>query len=182
MERFRSGQVFVATVLILMGALLLLGNFGIILFSWSMCWAGLLVLFGGWLVWRGLMPQKAGWFPEWGWGFSDYEPNLAGKTLRNETFSHGFGDLDLDLRDAVFADGENVVRASHGFGDIKIKVPREIALKVTARAGLGDVKVFDEKSEGFGPVVEFQSNDYATASRKLFVEASVGLGEVKVVR
>jgi lia operon protein LiaF len=182
MERFRSGQFFAASLLILLGVLLLLGNLGLFAFSWSMCWALLLILFGGWLVWRGLTPHKEGWFPEWGWGLGDYEPDLAGKTLRNETFSHGLGDLDLDLRDAVFGDGENVVRASHGLGDVKIKVPREIALKVTARAGLGDVAVFDEKADGFAPVVEFQSDDYATAARKLFVEASVGLGEVKVVR
>ncbi len=182
MSRVHSGQLFAAALLILLGVLLLAGNLGLFVFRWDQAWAVVLIALGVWLVWRGFQPRQHEARFDFSWGLGDLEPDLDGKTLKNESFSHGFGDVKLDLAHAVYADGENVVRASHGFGDVKIKLPRDLAVKVSARAGLGEVKVLDEESDGFSPVVEYQSDDYATATRKLRVEASVGLGEVKVVR
>jgi lia operon protein LiaF len=67
-------------------------------------------------------------------------------------------------------------------GDLKIIVPRDLAVRVTASAGLGDVRVFGERIDGFSPHIDFKSDDYATATRKLDIEASVGMGDVKVIR
>jgi len=61
-------------------------------------------------------------------------------------------------------------------------VPRDLAVRVKASAGLGDVNIFGERADGIAPHLDFQSPDYATAERKLDLEASVGLGEVKIMR
>ena len=180
MTRFNSGEIFFALCLILIGALLLAGNLGIFAFNWNMVWPLVLILFGIWLVWRAFQP--AHYIGGAAYGFGDYQPDLTGKEIRDENFSHGFGDLDLDLTRATIPDGKNSVRASHGFGDLTVILPRDLAVRVRASAGFGNVTVFDQKREGIGPNLDFQSDDYATAARKLDLEASVGFGEVKVRR
>ncbi|MEW5720247.1 MAG: cell wall-active antibiotics response protein LiaF [Chloroflexota bacterium] len=180
MKRINSGEAFFALALILIGALLLAGNLGWLAFNWNIVWPLVLILFGAWLIWRAFQPAR--YSGGAAYGFGDYQPDLTGKAIRDENFSHGLGEFDLDLSRATIPDGASAVRASLGFGDLKVIVPRDLAVRVKARAGLGDVAVFGQKDEGIAPAVDFQSDDYATAPRKLDLEASVGLGEVKVVR
>jgi predicted membrane protein len=157
------------------------GNMGWFAFSWNILWPLLLILFGVWLVWRAFVPRSQ-YRSEISYGFGDYAPNLQGKEIRRETFSHGFGDFDLDLSQATIPDGESVVHASIGFGNLQVIAPSGVSLKIHASAGLGDVKLFGEKTEGIGPNLRFKSDDYATATRKLNLDASVGFGNVKVVK
>ena len=182
MSRTRSGEMLGALILILLGLAFLAGNLGLLVLNWNLVWPAFLVLLGVWLIWRAFqpVPQFATGVPSW--GFGDYRPDLAGKELRQTEFSHGFGDFDLDLTRAVIPDGETFVRASHGLGDLTIVVPGDIPVRVKASAGLGDVFVLGERSEGLGPNANYESEGYAAATRKLKVEASVGLGEVKVMR
>jgi len=61
-------------------------------------------------------------------------------------------------------------------------VPRDVPARVHASAGFGDVTLFGQHSSGMGPTLTFQSDDYASATRKLNIEASVGFGNVQVIR
>ena len=61
-------------------------------------------------------------------------------------------------------------------------VPRDLAVRVHASAGMGEVSVFGEDSGGVTPSRSFQSEDYTNAARKLTLDVSVGFGEVKVIR
>jgi predicted membrane protein len=182
MSRLNSFEVIIALLFIVFGFLLLASNLGLFAFDWSMVWALILIALGGWFIWRAFQPQPFVAQPGAAYGFGDYHPDLAGKEIRKENFSHGFGDFDLDLTRAVFPDGTNSVRASHGFGDVTVILPRDLAVRVKASGGFGDVHVFGQRSEGIGPVLTFQSEDYATAARKLDLEVSFGFGEAKVVR
>lgn len=182
MSRLNSTEAFFALVLIALGALLLLGNLGLFALDWNLFWPVILILFGLWLMWRAFMPAPGHHGGDGYWGFGDYAPDLSGKEIRRENFSHGFGDFDLDLTRAVIPDGESVVHASHGFGDLKVIVPRDLSVRVHASAGVGDTTLFDQHAGGIGPSLSFQSDDYANATRKLNVDASVGFGNVRVTR
>ncbi len=182
MSRWNSSEIFFALVLILLGLLFLLGNLGLLVLNWNLVWPGILILFGLWLVWRAFTRAPMGQRNDAYWGFGDFAPDLSGKEIRRESFSHGFGDFDLDLTRAVIPDGESVVRASHGFGDLTVIVPRDLSVRVHASAGFGDATLFDRHSGGMGSSLDFQSEDYPTATRRLNIDASVGFGEVKVVR
>ncbi len=181
MSRSNSGTVFFALVLIGAGALLLLGNLGLFALNWNLFSPIILILFGLWLVWRAFVPgsnYRGDVFA----GFGNYTSDLSGKEIHRESYSHGVGDFDLDLTRAVMHDGENLVRASLGMGDLSVIVPRDLAVRVHASAGMGEANVFGQHSGGFGPTLTFQSDDYTSAPRKLNLEASVGLGEVRVAR
>ncbi|MBI4787441.1 MAG: cell wall-active antibiotics response protein [Chloroflexi bacterium] len=182
MSRSHSGEMLAALILILLGLGLLAGNLGLLTLNWSLVWPVLLIALGVWLIWRAFLPasRMGGSGPSWGLG--DYRPELSGQELRQREYSHGLGDFDLDLTRAVIRDGETFVRASHGLGDLTIIVPGDIPVRVKGSAGLGDVFVLGERSEGIGPNASYESEGYASAPRKLKIEASVGLGEVKVMR
>ncbi|MDE3091410.1 MAG: hypothetical protein KGJ80_18745 [Chloroflexota bacterium] len=182
MSRWNSGQVFFALILIVFGALLLLSSWGLVALNWNLVWPVVLILFGLWLVWRAIFPGSRVRRGDASWGFGDYAPDLSGKEIRRETFSHGFGDLGLDLTRAVIPDGESVVRASHGFGDLTVTVPRDVSVRVHASAGFGGATLFGQHAGGIGPTLTFQSDDYANATRKLSIDASVGFGDVKIIR
>ncbi len=183
MSRLNSWELFCALCLIVLGLLLLAANLGLFVLNWNALWALMLVVFGGWMIWRAFQPARS-WTSSSSvsFGFGDYRPDLAGKEIRRESFSHGFGDFDLDLTRAIIPEGQSTVRASHGFGDLKVIVPRDLAVQVKASAGFGDVTVFGQRAEGIGPHLDFKSDDYATAPHKLDVEASIGFGDVKVIR
>jgi len=183
MSRLNSGELGVALGFIVVGLLLLAGNLGLFVFDWGMLWGLLLIGLGAWMVWRAFQPsQYAPATGTWFAGFGDYRPDLAGKEIRKESFSHGFGDFDLDLTRAMIPEGQNAVRASHGFGDLTVSVPRDLAVRIKASAGFGDVQVFGQRAEGIGPRLDFESDDYVTATRKLDLEVNAGFGDVSVVR
>ncbi len=177
-----SWRILAALVLILLGLLLLASNLGLFALRWDLFWPVILIFFGLWLIWRAFVPPPRNRYAVAFAGMGEYRPDLSGKEIRREEFSHGLGDFDLDLTRATIPDGENFVHVSHGMGDLTIIVPSSLAVRVQAKAGMGDVSVLGQRSEGIGPHVDFQSEDYATAARKLNIEASVGMGRVEVVR
>jgi lia operon protein LiaF len=65
-------------------------------------------------------------------------------------------------------------------GDLDVWVPRDVPLAVKVSAGLGDVRLFENKSSGFGPRLEFVSPEFDQATRRLELDVSVGLGDVNV--
>lgn len=181
MSHTHPGQILAALILIVLGLIILLGNLGLIIFNWNLLWPVILILFGVWLVWRAFQTSPFG-DGSLSWGIGDYRPDLTGKEIGQARFSHGMGDVDLDLTRAIIPEGSTSMRASHGMGDLTIIVPRELPVRVNASAGLGNVFVLGKRSEGISPNVTFQSEDYEGSSRKLNIDASVGLGDVKVLR
>jgi predicted membrane protein len=154
---------------------------GLLVIDWKLVWPTILVFFGLWLIWRAFNPRKSGIFrgeSDFDWG--EYHPNLSGQEIRNVRFSHSFGDFRLDFTQAILADGENHVCASHGFGTMEMLIPRDISIRVHADAGFGQVTVMGEHASGIGPHLDFRSSDYDAAMRKLRIEADIAFGEVRI--
>lgn len=173
-----NAETVIALAFIVIGVLLLAGNLGLIAFNWGVVWSLVLIGLGAWLVWRAFQPTSSAL----SFGLGNYRLSLDGKEIREEDFSHGLGDFDLDLTRAVIPEGTSRVRAWLGMGDVTVIVPRDLAVRVRASAGMGSVRVFQNKDEGMSPSIDFESNDYATATRKLDLEVNAGMGEVKVLR
>ena len=179
-------RLFWGGVFLLFGVLILLRNFDLLPYSvgqiMSFFWPllliflGAMILFGAW-GWRG---WKWGWAP--GFGVGTQRVSFSDREVRAEEVSHGFGDLDIDLTSAVFPEGTATVRASHGLGDLKIWVPKDLPMRVTATTGIGDVRVFERKADGIGQRLEFESPDYASETRKLDLTANLGIGDLDVRR
>ena len=94
----------------------------------------------------------------------------------------GIGDISLDLSTAMLKEGVNTIDLSGGIGDVKILVPEQLPVKVNVDVKLGEVKVFDNKQSGTSRRVSYESENYATADKKVEIYIQLSIGDVKVKR
>ena len=93
----------------------------------------------------------------------------------------GVGELTLDLTGVDFETivGGTVLRARVGVGELIVIVPEDAPVRVEARAGLGNVQVFDQEEDGVDAEITMPAPAGASA---ITLVATVGIGEVKVER
>lgn len=106
-----------------------------------------------------------------GVGHRSYTPTSAADV--SSQYKLGIGDLDLDLSNVT---RPRLVRATVGIGDLRITVPRDTAVSVKAHAKAGDVRVLGREDHGRDARVT------AIGGRGLVVDATVGAGDIHVVR
>jgi hypothetical protein len=99
--------------------------------------------------------------------------------IRDE-YSHGIGQLTIDLRDLEL-DTDITVAAGVGMGELLVRVPDEITIVVVASAGIGEVSALGRSSSGFGARLD-ERFPIADGGPVIRLELSVGIGEVVVRR
>ncbi len=118
-----------------------------------------------------------------GAGDRRYRPTSV--TELAERYELGAGTLVLDLRDlpeAAPADAAAPTRTEVevGVGEIRVLVPADLAVDVTAEAGTGEVTVLGERRDGLSPSLAVPAD--ADADAVLVLDLRVGLGTVEVTR
>lgn len=115
-----------------------------------------------------------------GVGDRTYRPTAG--TLEEE-YRLVAGQLRIDLSDVAFSDGETTIATSVTFGKLVIDgIPDGTAVSVIAKASAGELVLFGSTWDGVGISQEAADGDYATATRRLRIEASVGFGQIEVGR
>ena len=104
----------------------------------------------------------------------------AAVTELRDHYSHGIGQLTIDLRglDAADLAAGATIGASVGVGELQVRVPPEVSVVVVASAGVGDVSAFDRSSSGFA--VDLEESYRPEAGPELRLELSVGIGRIEV--
>lgn len=176
-------RIFWGGILVILGILFLLSNLQIVPFGMAdvfrFGWPLFLILLGV-LV---LVPGSGrGWTWTPGMGTGKRDETFNGQEVHDLNLSHGLGDYDIDLTHAIFPPGTAHIKSSHGLGDMKIRLPPNLPVKVKATVGIGEVSVLGEEAEGMGASVERKSSDFDTASSRLELEATLGIGDLGVVR
>lgn len=102
--------------------------------------------------------------------------------LRPTNISHFIGDTVIDLTRAQIPYGETRINVSAFIGDVKVFVPEDIDLGISAvsSAFIGDLKILKQKQGGFLSNVQAQSPSYHEASKRVKLVVSVFIGDVKV--
>lgn len=105
------------------------------------------------------------------------------RTMRElETeYGLGMGNLTVDLSD-LDVEGRVAITVDLGMGDLNVIVPRGVAVSVTGEAGLGEVVLFGERSEGVSPSGTYETEGFAGADPAITIDASVFLGSLEVKR
>jgi predicted membrane protein len=93
----------------------------------------------------------------------------------------GVGDLRLDLSDLVLTESA-VVDVTVGAGEMRIRVPDDIALDVDASVGAGELVLFDERNDGMSISKAYTSADFEEAEVTLTLDLSVAAGTIEVTR
>ncbi len=169
-------QVIFGAVLIGLGVISLLSSlFNIDL--WALCFPTALVLAGVWLVFR---PRQ---FPSPGHGELLLLGDLRRRgnwQVRDSEYWVGVGDIDLDMVHADLPPGETRLRVYGFVGEIEVLLPQGVGLSVDASGVVSNLEIAGRKEENIFSPTQYTSPDYAAAERKLKIEATAFVTELKV--
>lgn len=170
-------QLFFGLLVILIGVLFLVGN----LFDISIgafCWPIGLILVGLWLIMR---PRMAG--PNTGTNFLFLgDAERSGQwTVTDEEFYTFIGDMDMDFTKADIPVGETQLRFYGFINDIDVFVPADVGVAVQSSAFVTSFKAVGEGDEdSFLMPLNWQSDNYKLAERKIRLEAGHFIADIKV--
>jgi lia operon protein LiaF len=104
--------------------------------------------------------------------------------LHPMNISHFIGDTELDLTKAEVPIGETRLNISAFIGDVKVYVPHDVDLELscTASSFMGDILVFERMENGMFKHMEYMTPSYREASKKIKLNVSMFIGDVKVMR
>ena len=176
MQRSNRFGLVLGLVFVLGGALLLAGN--IFQFNaWAVCWPAALMALGGWFVYRaGHLPAgRASTFQLMGditrsgpWQVAHEEINLV------------IGDIELDMTQAAILLGETRLQFSGFVNDITLFLPAGVGVSLTSTAFVSSVSFLGFKRDSILTPLDLASIDYASAERRLRVEASFFVADIKI--
>jgi len=151
----------------------------------------LLVLAGGYLIFRSRLgpifhrgseqSRKDGDSVDVANFIGDLTLRVTSPSFRGGSASTVLGKVRVDCREGGLADGEHRLVVSSVSGNVTVLLPEGAAAMVTASAVVGGTAVFDQSQKGVAAALIHESPDYASAAKKLRVEASVVFGEVTVL-
>lgn len=200
LERVRSGRLVAGLLLVLFGVGWLLEVLNVIDFPWDVLLPIALVLVGVALVVASRSGSRPGGliavgvaltavmvigsaidFPLGG-GVGEREERPATVGELREEYRLGVGQLTIDLTNLSTAELQRDARTRVrvGIGQLVVIVPEGLAVRVEARATLGNVRIFGNEEGGF----DVERSHLPTLFDETIVdlELSVGIGEVEVRR
>lgn len=90
------------------------------------------------------------------------------------------GSVVIDASQIEMTPGECQLFLNSGVGDVHVDLQPGLAVKVKAHVMLGDIKIFDQKADGFNQEMVYQTPRYEEASSQLVLICRVGMGDIKV--
>lgn len=93
-----------------------------------------------------------------------------------------FGDVDLDLTRARFADGDSGIDFQTVFGDVEVKVPENVAVSASGSSAFGDIKILGKSEGGVGNRVSAADPNFESQAKRLRIHASTVFGDIVISR
>jgi predicted membrane protein len=171
-----KGSVLVGTVLIGLGVLFLL-SIWLRINLWGFFWPGLLIVLGIVILMRA-RATPAGTRSEFMLlGDIDREGDWP---VTNEETWVGVGDIDLDFTRANVPVGETTIGLRGFVGDVAVIVPQSVGLSINASGFVTNVKQGGREHPVFLGPYRYQSEGYATVERKIRLETSFFVHDLKL--
>jgi len=171
-------QIFIGVAIIVIGLIALIGAIFDVDLGRFVC-PTVLILAGVWLLVRPRTSSPG----------TAFTTKLLGDVSRHgewqvtdEEITLGVGDIELDMTHADIPVGETHIRVSGFVNSIELIVPQDVGVIVTSMAFLTEAKVFDQKHTRCFDASRFASEDYETAERKVHLDLSYFVADVKVKR
>jgi len=114
--------------------------------------------------------------------FGDLDISLRGKEIADCHFSTLIGDIKIDLTSAELKTGENKISASSLVGDIRIKTPDHLPIKLSSRSIIGDMRFEDLRRDGFFQKLDHIDDNFGSSEKKLSLTVNGIIGDLNVNR
>jgi len=200
----RSFSFLFGGILVLFGVVILLDNLGYVDSGWVFdnLWPILLILAG-----IALLGRRSGWreyrYRQSRVGSSDStgttgqptsgdhisESEVFGSIRRqisSKSFTGGncsvvFGDIKLDLTRVELSPGEQALRFSSVFGNVRVELPEGMEYSVRANFVAGGLNIKGERHGGIFQNVAVRSSGFTAAEQRLAILASSVFGEIRII-
>ena len=171
-----QGQFQLGIVIVIFGVVLLIANIFDINLG-ILCWPTAFILLGVFLILRPKMVEPG----------TEMTQKILGEVKRSghwqvvdEEFWYFVGDLELDMINADIPDGVTKIRTIGFVGDIDLYVPGHVGVAVESTAFVSEVGMPDGKEENFIAPVNVRTNNYKVAEKKILLQATCFVGDIKV--
>ena len=164
-------QITIGAILVVIGALLLIGRLIDVDLS-QFCWPIGLILVGALVLLRPrMLPADTEYTVR---PFGDLR-RRQGWQVRNEEIWMLIGDARLDLRDADIPSGETTIRIFGLIGDVDLLVPQDVGVKVSVGAFITDMDAPGQKEDVFLASTAWTNAAYQEERSDRRVLVSVGM-------
>jgi len=168
-----NGRQLIALLLIVFGALLLVGNISGI-DTGRLFWPLLLVVGGLVLILRpqsvfspGIHYRGLGGMERYGqWDVNDEDIRMF------------VGEVDLDFEDANLADGVTTVQVSAFVSDTSLRVPADVGLRLVSNAFVTSASVNGDKHDYVMSNMRYESDNYPGATKQLNINFSAFVNDL----
>ncbi len=93
------------------------------------------------------------------------------------------GSVRINLATATLSDGETPIEIIGGFGEVRIQVPAGMAIDAATEVTGGEVRLFDRHVSGLGTnQLAYVDDGYATSASKVKIRIRLRFGEIRVTR
>ncbi|UCE65598.1 MAG: hypothetical protein JSU85_12115 [Candidatus Zixiibacteriota bacterium] len=114
--------------------------------------------------------------------FGDQDITLSGKQVTDHHYFVLIGDIKIDLTAADFKTGENKISASSLVGDIRIKIPDKLAVKLSSRSIVGGIGFDDLRRDGFFQKLHHTDDNFGSSEKKLLLTVNGVIGDSNINR
>jgi lia operon protein LiaF len=112
--------------------------------------------------------------------FGDVNMVLTSKSFQGGNINTVFGEVDVDAGSVELAPGEQVLRVHTVFGRTRISLPKGIAARITADTSFGKLRVMDTYKNGIFQDIDYSTDGYDLAEKKLRLIVSQVFGDLRV--
>ncbi|MDP2328802.1 MAG: cell wall-active antibiotics response protein LiaF [Dehalococcoidia bacterium] len=184
-------------ILISVGTMVLLSRLDITLPEWNVVLSGGLILLGVLIILearRGLngglvtlavalsVILGAAAFVDFRFdsGFGDRQVVVTRVADLDDSYSHAFGSMTVDLRNLEVAEGQTKVSVSVAFGDVTVRLPAGVPYRINANSAFGSVDAPEFDADGIAVERSYRSEGYDQATRRVEIDVSVAFGSARV--
>ena len=96
------------------------------------------------------------------------------------SYNYGAGNQTFELQNLALPAGETKVTVELGAGNLTVRVPSNVAVQVKYHVGVGNTSVLGTEKDGLSIDSTYTSPGYAAADRRLYLDLSVGAGNLEV--
>jgi predicted membrane protein len=172
-----SGGKFFGFILVVAGAVVLVGNLRLVhIYIWDL-WPVVIVLVGGSMIWRAVSERRERSRMEGGGEIDDMRIDgsafLGGLTrgsasqdFRGGSLTAVMGGCEIDLRNASMKEPEAMIDVFTWWGGIELRVPKDWAVVIEATPILGGI--------------EDKTKHPADASKRLVIKGAAIMGGVEI--
>jgi lia operon protein LiaF len=86
------------------------------------------------------------------------------------------------MKEAEIPDGDTQIRVWSFVGDVRLYVPQDVGVSVFSSAFVAGVRLFGAKRDRILSPLEMTSDNYETAQRRIRLETTSFVGDVRVDR